>query len=193
MDRLMLMAMGGYGDMGMGMDTGTSAGLIDSLKAKLAFLPEWASVLVIALLVILLAMLVGWIGGKIVGSILYPDPDKQSVLTKKQKFIVLGGAIAAIALSIFALTYTPPADTGEDALPTGGEVSTDGMEGMDGMNGTDVPEEGEPTEGEPEGEDAGTEEAQPDETVTEEPAGESVSVTGGMVTGGGVAVAVPMG
>ena len=99
MDRLMLMAMGGYGDMGMMGGSTAGTGLIDSLKTKLSFLPEWAAILVIAVLVILAAMLVGWIGGKIIGSILYPDPDKQSILSKKQKFMVLGGAIAAIALT----------------------------------------------------------------------------------------------
>ena len=134
----MLMAMGGYGDMGMMGGSTAGTGLIDSLKTKLSFLPEWAAILVIAVLVILAAMLVGWIGGKIIGSILYPDPDKQSILSKKQKFMVLGGAIAAIALTIFALTYTPAPDTGDDALPTGENVSMDGMDGMDGMEGTDA-------------------------------------------------------
>ena len=69
MDRLMLMAMGGYGDMGMMGGSTAGTGLIDSLKTKLSFLPEWAVILVIAVLVILAAMLVGWIGGKIIGSI----------------------------------------------------------------------------------------------------------------------------
>ena len=149
MDRLMLMAMGGYGDMGMMGGSTAGTGLIDSIKTKLSFLPEWAAILVIAVLVILAAMLVGWISGKIIGSILYPDPDKQSILSKKQKFMVLGGAIAAIALTIFALTYTPAPDTGDDALPTGENVSMDGMDGMDGMEGTDgeIPEE-ESTDGE---------------------------------------------
>ena len=131
MDRLMLMAMGGYGDMEMMGGSTAGTGLIDSLKTKLSFLPEWAAILVIAVLVILAAMLVGWIGGKIIGSILYPDPDKQSILSKKQKFMVLGGAIAAIALTIFALTYTPAPDTGDDVLPTGENVSMDGMDGME--------------------------------------------------------------
>lgn len=180
MDRLMLMAMGGYGDMGM-MDGSTAGtGLIDSIKTKLSFLPEWAAILVIAVLVILAAMLVGWIGGKIIGSILYPDPDKQSILSKKQKFMVLGGAIAAIALTIFALTYTPAPDTGDDALPTGENVSMDGMDGMDGMEGTDgeIPEEESSA-------------AASDSTGN---AGTSVSVGGGvMISGGGTAIAVPMG
>lgn len=194
MDRLMLMAMGGYGDMGMMGGSTAGTGLIDSLKTKLSFLPEWAAILVIAVLVILAAMLVGWIGGKIIGSILYPDPDKQSILSKKQKFMVLGGAIAAIALTIFALTYTPAPDTGDDALPTGENVS---MEGTDG----EIPEE-ESTDGETTDEES-TEEETTGETKEESSAaasdstgnaGTSVSVGGGvMISGGGTAIAVPMG
>ena len=203
MDRLMLMAMGGYGDMGMMGGSTAGTGLIDSLKTKLSFLPEWAAILVIAVLVILAAMLVGWIGGKIIGSILYPDPDKQSILSKKQKFMVLGGAIAAIALTIFALTYTPAPDTGDDALPTGENVSMDGMDGMDGMEGTDgeIPEE-ESTDGETTDEES-TEEETTGETEEESSAaasdstgnaGTSVSVGGGvMISGGGTTIAVPMG
>ena len=188
MDRLMLMAMGGYGDMGMMGGSTAGTGLIDSLKTKLSFLPEWAVILVIAVLVILAAMLVGWIGGKIIGSILYPDPDKQSILSKKQKFMVLGGAIAAIALTIFALTYTPAPDTGDDALPTGENVSMDGMDGMDGMEGTDgeIPEDESTGETEEESSAAAS-----DSTGN---AGTSVSVGGGvMISGGGTAIAVPMG
>lgn len=194
MDRLMLMAMGGYGDMGMMGGSTAGTGLIDSLKTKLSFLPEWAAILVIAVMVILVAMLVGWIGGKIIGSILYPDPDKQSILSKKQKFMVLGGAIAAIALTIFALTYTPAPDTGDDALPTGENVSMDGTDG-------EIPEE-ESTDGETTDEES-TEEETTGETEEESSAaasdstgnaGTSVSVGGGvMISGGGTAIAVPMG
>lgn len=198
MDRLMLMAMGGYGDMGMmgGSTAGTE--LIDSLKTKLSFLPEWAAILVIAVLVILAAMLVGWIGGKIIGSILYPDPDKQSILSKKQKFMVLGGAIAAIALTIFALTYTPAPDTGDDALPTGENVSMDGMDGMDGMEGTDgeIPEEESTDEESAEEETTGETEEESSVAASDSTgnAGTSVSVGGGvMISGGGTAIAVPMG
>ncbi len=200
MDRLMLMAMGGYGDMGMMGGSTAGTGLIDSLKTKLSFLPEWAVILVIAVLVILAAMLVGWIGGKIIGSILYPDPDKQSILSKKQKFMVLGGAIAAIALTIFALTYTPAPDTGDDALPTGENVSMDGMDGMEGTDG-EIPEE-ESTDGETTDEES-TEEETTGETEEESSAaasdstgnaGTSVSVGGGvMISGGGTAIVVPMG
>ena len=200
MDRLMLMAMGGYGDMGMMGGSTAGTGLIDSLKTKLSFLPEWAAILVIAVLVILAAMLVGWIGGKIIGSILYPDPDKQSILSKKQKFMVLGGAIAAIALTIFALTYTPAPDTGDDALPTGENVSMDGMDGREGTDG-EIPEE-ESTDGETTDEES-TEEETTGETEEESSAaasdstgnaGTSVSVGGGvMISGGGTAIAVPMG
>ena len=46
----MLMAMGGYGDMGMMGGSTAGTGLIDSLKTKLSFLPEWAAILVIAVL-----------------------------------------------------------------------------------------------------------------------------------------------
>ena len=203
MDRLMLMVMGGYGDMGMMGGSTAGTGLIDSLKTKLSFLPEWAAILVIAVMVILVAMLVGWIGGKIIGSILYPDPDKQSILSKKQKFMVLGGAIAAIALTIFALTYTPAPDAGDDALPTGENVSMDGMDGMDGMEGTDgeIPED-ESTDGETTDEESAEEETT-GETEEESSAaasdstgnaGTSVSVGGGvMISGGGAAIAVPMG
>ena len=101
MEHLMLSMYTDTGMMGM---TGGSGGLIDSLKAKLSFLPEPVAILVIAAGVILLAMLVGFIGGKIIGSILYPDPDKPSILSKKQKFAVLGGVVAAIAVTLFALT-----------------------------------------------------------------------------------------
>ena len=197
MDRLMLMAMGGYGDMGMMGGSTAGTGLIDSLKTKLSFLPEWAAILMIAVLVILAAMLVGWIGGKIIGSILYPDPDKQSILSKKQKFMVLGGAIAAIALTIFALTYTPAPDTGDDALPTGENVSMDGMDGMDGMEGTDgeIPEE-ESTDGETTDEES-TEEETTGETEEESSVAASDSTgnagTSVSVGGGGTAIAVPMG
>ena len=200
MDRVMLMAMGGYGDMGMMGGSTAGTGLIDSLKTKLSFLPEWAAILVIAVLVILAAMLVGWIGGKIIGSILYPDPDKQSILSKKQKFMVLGGAIAAIALTIFALTYTPAPDTGDDALPTGENVSMDGMDGMEGTDG-EIPEE-ESTDGETTDEES-TEEETTGETEEESSAGASdstgnagtsESVGGGvMISGGGTAIVVPMG
>ena len=198
MDRLMLMAMGGYGDMGMMGGSTAGTGLIYSLKTKLSFLPEWAAILVIAVLVILAAMLVGWIGGKIIGSILYPDPDKQSILSKKQKFMVLGGAIAAIALTIFALTYTPAPDTGDDALPTGENVSMDGMDGMDGMEGTDgeIPEEESTDEESAEEETTGETEEESSVAASDSTgnAGTSVSVGGGvMISGGGTAIAVPMG
>lgn len=198
MDRLMLMAMGGYGDMGMMGGSTAGTGLIDSLKTKLSFLPEWAAILVIAVLVILAAMLVGWIGGKIIGSILYPDPDKQSILSKKQKFMVLGGAIAAIALTIFALTYTPAPDTDDDALPTGENVSMDGMDGMEGMEGTDgeIPEEESTDEESAEEETTGETEEESSVAASDSTgnAGTSVSVGGGvMISGGGTAIAVPMG
>ena len=198
MDRLMLMAMGGYGDMGMMGGSTAGTGLIDSLKTKLSFLPEWAAILVIAVLVILAAMLVGWIGGKIIGSILYPDPDKQSILSKKQKFMVLGGAIAAIALTIFALTYTPAPDTGDDALPTGENVSMDGMDGMDGMEGIDgeIPEDESTDEESTEEETTGETEEESSAAASDSTgnAGTSVSVGGGvMISGGGTAIAVPMG
>lgn len=203
MDRLMLMAMGGYGDMGMMGGSTAGTGLIDSLKTKLSFLPEWAAILVIAVLVILAAMLVGWIGGKIIGSILYPDPDKQSILSKKQKFMVLGGAIAAIALTIFALTYTPAPDTGDDALPTGENVSMDGMDGMNGMEGTDgeIPEE-ESTDGETTDEESAEEETTGEtEEESSAAASDSTAAVDGSVNGagvwvsggGGTAIAVPMG
>lgn len=122
---------GGPGSMGgdMGMIGGSSGGFIDGLKQSLSFLPNWAAILIIALGVILSAMLVGWIFGKIIGSILYPDPDKQSILTKQQKFIALGGAILAIGLTLFALTYVPKPKV-DDIPPAGGEESTDSMKDM---------------------------------------------------------------
>ena len=177
MEHLMLSM---YTDIGMMGMTGGSGGLIDSLKAKLSFLPEPVAILVIAAGVILLAMLVGFIGGKIIGSILYPDPDKPSILSKKQKFAVLGGVVAAIAVTLFALTYTPPVDTGDDALPVDG--MTDGMtdgtdEGLDGESADG--EAGETTDGE-------TADAETDGSVSIEEEAPAAS------TGGGAAVAVPM-
>ena len=177
MEHLMLSMYTDTGMMGM---TGGSGGLIDSLKAKLSFLPEPVAILVIAAGVILLAMLVGFIGGKIIGSILYPDPDKPSILSKKQKFAVLGGVVAAIAVTLFALTYTPPVDTGDDALPVDG--MTDGMtdgtdEGLDGESADG--EAGETTDGE-------NADAETDGSVSIEEEAPAAS------TGGGAAVAVPM-
>lgn len=177
MEHLMLSMYTDTGMMGM---TGGSGGLIDSLKAKLSFLPEPVAILVIAAGVILLAMLVGFIGGKIIGSILYPDPDKPSILSKKQKFAVLGGVVAAIAVTLFALTYTPLVDTGDDALPVDG--MTDGMtdgtdEGLDGESADG--EAGETTDGE-------TADAETDGSVSIEEEAPAAS------TGGGAAVAVPM-
>lgn len=175
MNRLMLMAMGGYGDMGMMDAAAGGGGVIESLKAKLSFLPGWASILVIAVLVILAAMLVGWIGGKIIGSILYPDPEKQSILSKKQKFLVLGGAVAAVALTIFALTYTPAPKPEEDSLPVGGEM----------------------TDGElPKGEDGTVEEesaVEPDEEIDAVPEAGGAINGANVWVGGGTAVAIPMG
>ncbi len=175
MNRLMLMAMGGYGDMGMMDAAAGGGGVIESLKAKLSFLPGWASILVIAVLVILAAMLVGWIGGKIIGSILYPDPEKQSILSKKQKFLVLGGAVAAVALTIFALTYTPAPKPEEDSLPVGGEM-TDG-ELPDGEDGT-VEEESA---------------VEPDEEIDAVPEAGGAINGANVWVGGGTAVAIPMG
>lgn len=181
MEHLMLSMYTDTGMMGM---TGGSGGLIDSLKAKLSFLPEPVAILVIAAGVILLAMLVGFIGGKIIGSILYPDPDKPSILSKKQKFAVLGGVVAAIGVTLFALTYTPPVDTGDDALPVDGmsDGMTDGMtdgtdEGLDGESADG--EDGETTDGE-------TADAETDGSVSIEEEAPAAS------TGGGAAVAVPM-
>ena len=175
MNRLMLMAMGGYGDMGMMDAAAGGGGVIESLKAKLSFLPGWASILVIAVLVILAAMLVGWIGGKIIGSILYPDPEKQSILSKKQKFLVLGGAVAAVALTIFALTYTPAPEPEEDSLPVGGEM----------------------TDGElPEGEDGTVEEesaVEPDTEIDTAPEAGGTVNGANVWVGGGTATVVPMG
>ena len=177
MEHLMLSMYTDTGMMGM---TGGSGGLIDSLKAKLSFLPEPVAILVIAAGVILLAMLVGFIGGKIIGSILYPDPDKPSILSKKQKFAVLGGVVAAIAVTLFALTYTPPVDTGDDALPVDG--MTDGM-----TDGTDEGLDGESADGEAdETTDGETADAETDGSVSIEEEAPAAS------TGGGAAVAVPM-
>ena len=64
MDRLMLMAMGGYGDMGMMGGSTAGTGLIDSIKTKLSFLPEWAAILVIAVLVILASATVGLLSAR---------------------------------------------------------------------------------------------------------------------------------
>ena len=166
MNRLMLMAMGGYGDMGMMDAAAGGGGVIESLKAKLSFLPGWASILVIAVLVILAAMLVGWIGGKIIGSILYPDPEKQSILSKKQKGLVLGGAVAAVALA-------PKPE--EDSLPVGGEM-TDGEL--------------------PEGEDGTVEEepaVEPDTEIDTAPEAGGTVNGANVWVGGGTATVVPMG
>ena len=192
MNRLMLMAMGGYGDMGMMGGSTAGTGLIDSLKTKLSFLPEWAAVLVIAVMVILAAMLVGWIGGKIVGSILYPEPDKPSLLSKKQKFMVLGGAIAAIALTIFALTYTPAPDTGDETLPTGGEMTDEMFTDGESQDGEILEEES----SEEEVTDDVTEEeteASADDSGTADTSDGTAAVGGVMISGGGTAIAVPMG
>ena len=78
-----------YSGTGMGGGTGAGASTGGSFawyQNLMAGLPGWLSTLITAVLLLLLAALVGWIVGRIVGGILYPNPEKQSLLNKKQKF-----------------------------------------------------------------------------------------------------------
>ena len=93
---------------------------------------------------------------------------------------MLGGAVAAVALTIFALTYTPAPEPEEDPLPVGGEMT-----------------DGELPEGElPEGEDGTVEEepaVEPDEEIDAVPEAGGAINGANVWVGGGTAVAIPMG
>lgn len=83
---------GGGGDMGMdvtGAEPITGIGFIDSAIQWIIDQPPAISALIFTVLIILLAMLVGRIIGKLYVSIRYPDPDKPQILTPLQKIGVI--------------------------------------------------------------------------------------------------------
>ena len=116
-----MVSYGGYDGMS---GTGVEGGMLDGIKSVLATFPTWLSTLIIAVVILGLAALVGMIIGKIVGNILYPDPEKQSILSRRQKLVCLGMLVAAFAVAIFALVYEPQPQMGEE-LPVDGEISSD--------------------------------------------------------------------
>lgn len=145
----------GIGGMGMG---GESMG--DKLTALAQTLPPWLAALLGTLAVLAAAALVGWLGGKLVGNFLYPDPEKPSVLTRWQKLTVFCAIVAACGLLGYNLHKTLAPPEPEDTLAVG----ADGM--ADGFTPAGDLLMGEPAEG-TDGDGAGGEEAGQDEATGE--------------------------
>ncbi len=115
---------GMYDDSSMMMEE--SSGIIAILNG----LPAWLSTIILVLAVILAAMFAGWLFGKIVGNLIYPDPDKETVFGRTQRILIFAVIVITIGVtgSIIYDEITP--DPIED-IPVDGMV--DGMGGMDGM------------------------------------------------------------
>lgn len=157
-------AMGGGMMGGSGGDYGLAepVGIIGAIRGIFSFLPNWLATLMTALILLLLAMLVGWIVGKVVGGILYPNPDKQSLLNQKQKFAVLGASILLFGITIFALNYKEPVpDEFGSSMPVGGEMTPEGEEMLpegedaEGMTPEGESDESSAADGEAEADGAG--------------------------------------
>lgn len=89
---------GGYegGSSGGGMG-GEESGMISTLMSTM---PSWLQVAVTAAAVILGSLLLGWVIGQVVGRVMYPDPNKPSVLNKKERIIYIGVLAAAMVLIV---------------------------------------------------------------------------------------------
>lgn len=107
----------GYAGGGMSGGTGTGEGA-EGIFSFMSTLPPWLSTIITIGALILLAWVVGVIVGKLYASIKYPDPNKPSVFSAKQKVIFLGVAVAVVVLLYTTLTKT------ED--PSGGMLPSDG-------------------------------------------------------------------
>lgn len=94
---------GGYGS---GYNEGSS-GVLSGITTLLDSLPTPVATIIVCAAVILLATLVGKIVARVFANIFYPDPEKPSIFTKKQKLMFLGGFCVAFAVIIFSLTYQP--------------------------------------------------------------------------------------
>lgn len=135
---------GGYYGGGSSYDAsgmmGESSGLLGTLNSMLSGLPGWLSITIKALLLLLVAALVGWLIGQIVGRVLFPNPEKPSFLNQKQKFIVLGAIAVTFIMVIMALRPVVPKD---DTLPVDGFGDSSMTDGMgDGDDALDLPAEG---------------------------------------------------
>lgn len=145
-------------------------GIGSAIASLLSSFPEPVANLIICIAVLGIAAVVGLIAARIAGSIFYPDPEKPSILSKKQKLIFLGGFCAAFAIIIFSLTYTPKIP-GESL-----EVDNPSVNGeYDSEFGTEFDPDGE-NDYLPDGEE---EDFQPDETEKENP---TPGISGGGVT-----------
>ena len=127
------MMVGGYGGGYMGGSPsgmgGEESGMISSLMSTM---PSWLQVVVTAAAVILGALFLGWVIGQVVGRVMYPDPNKPSVLNKKERTIYIGVLAAAMVLIvILALPKKEkPAEPAVDpSISVNGEVGNPGGDG----------------------------------------------------------------
>lgn len=129
----------GGGGMGAGIGM-TEPTLWNKIMEFMGTLPPWLSTIIMAAAVILIAMFVGMIVGQIIGRVIYPNPDKPSVLNKKEKMIFSG--VLAVAVVLVVVMVMPKSEKPDDL-----EVGGSGIDGsisdsiggdMDGGIGGDM-------------------------------------------------------
>lgn len=176
---------GGGGGMDGGMGAAGGEGIFGGIQALLATLPPWLALIITALGLLLAAAFVGWLVGQVIGRILYPNPEKHSILNRNQKFACLGAVVIAFGIMVFALRpAAPETDMGDDM-----------MTGAPGTSQEGTPGEGENAgEGSPEGETSGegSDGESSSEGESSAPADDASSAaTPPPAASGGGAVAVP--
>lgn len=130
---------------------GEESGMISTLMSTM---PSWLQVAVTAAAVILGSLLLGWVIGQVGGRVMYPDPNKPSVLNKKERIIYIGVLAAAMVLIvILALPKKekPVDPTGDPSIGVNGEVDNPDGDGTEDSLDDSTSDEGDGEESTPEG------------------------------------------